>query len=152
MAQYQRDRGENVELASNIAGGTCWLSRAFDEYAKDVYQLPFDHHQLAGLVAPRGLFVIENLDYEWLGGWSSHGCMKVAQKIFQAVGAESALGFSQVGNHQHCSFPSSQNSDLDVYVQRFLLGTGGDSGIFRSTGNFQFDESEWAKWTVPTLS
>ena len=151
LSDYQQTQGDNVQTAGEIVGENCWFSKNFDQYSKSVNQLPFDHHQLAGLVAPRGLLVIENIDYEWLGPWSSNGCMKGAQKIYAAVGAESAFGFSQVGGHQHCSFPSNQQADLDGYVQKFLLGTGGSTGIFCSTGNYQFDESQWLKWTVPTL-
>jgi hypothetical protein len=29
--------------------------------------MPIDHHLLMGMVTPRGLFVIDNIGYDWLG-------------------------------------------------------------------------------------
>lgn len=152
LSDYQQSKGDNVQTAGEIVGENCWFSKTFDQYSKNVNQLPFDHHNLAGLVAPRGLLVIENTDYDWLGPWSSFGCMKAAQKIYEGVGAGPAFGFSQVGGHSHCQFPSNQQQDLDAYVNKYLLGSGGGStGVFRSSQNYQFDESQWIKWTAPKL-
>ena len=51
-----------------------------EEFSRDpgaspnsVARLPFDYHMLAGMVAPRGLFVIENKSMEWLGNLSTYG-------------------------------------------------------------------------------
>jgi hypothetical protein len=65
------------------------------------------------------------------------------------------MGFSQIGGHSHCAFPSSQQSDLDAFVGKFLLGQTTNTTIFRSDlpSNETFDESVWASWAVvPTLT
>jgi hypothetical protein len=80
--------------------------------------------------------------------------MKSATKVYEALGVSDNMGFSQIGGHAHCSFPSSQQSDLDAYGNKFLFDQSTNTTIFRSDlpSNETFDESTWAPWTVPTLS
>ncbi|PQE08290.1 carbohydrate esterase family 15 protein [Rutstroemia sp. NJR-2017a BVV2] len=149
--------GSSTQTASEIIGENVWFSTLFNPFVSRIPTLPFDHHELAALVAPRPLLAIENTDYVWLGPLSSFGAMTAARYIYQALGATQAFGFSQVGGHSHCAFPSSQQSDLNAYVNRYLKDqTGVTTGIFRTTGNYasQFSESQWIPWkgTVPVLT
>ena len=145
-----------TQTAGEIIGENVWFSTNFNQYVNKVPVLPFDHHMLAGLVAPRALFSIENTDYAWLGPLSAYGDMSATKLIYQAIGKSDNFGFSQVGGHAHCSFPSSQQSDLDAYVGKFLLNKTTTTNIFRSTGNYQsqFSTAQWIPWanSVPTLS
>ncbi|KAL2007304.1 hypothetical protein VTN00DRAFT_8742 [Thermoascus crustaceus] len=146
------DSGQNVQTAREIVTENVWFSTRFDAYAEtDVDVLPFDHHMLAGLVAPRGLFVVENTGIEWLGNMSCYGCMKTARKVWTALGVEDRMGFSQVGNHEHCVFPASQERDLFAFVDRFLLDQPADTDVTYTDGTFEFDEAQWIDWTVPKL-
>jgi len=147
------NQGGTVQTASEIVQENVWFSPAFDTFAStSVNTLPFDHHMLAGLIAPRGVYVIENLDLEWLGPESTYGCMKTANKIWQAQGISDRMGFSQVGDHPHCSFPTAQQGpELTAFVQRFLLNQNVSTAVMRTEGNFTFDEARWINWTVPTL-
>lgn len=50
-----------------------WFAESFGFFGRDNYTvglLPEDHHELAGLVAPRGLYSTENVGFLWLGDWS----------------------------------------------------------------------------------
>ncbi|MCJ1310188.1 hypothetical protein MMC25_003849 [Agyrium rufum] len=128
-----------TRTAGEIVGENVWFSTAFNAYANKVPTLPFDHHDLAGLVAPRPLLAIENTDYAWLVPLSSYGAMSATKLINHALGADAHFGFSQVSGHAHCSFPSSQQPDLDAYVNRYLknqTSTGGAAvaPIFRTIG------------------
>jgi hypothetical protein len=40
---------------------------AFDSYAGQVGELPFDQHLLTALIAPRAVLATENAGIEWLG-------------------------------------------------------------------------------------
>ena len=42
-----------------------WFSVNFDNFVNDISVLPYDHHSLAALVAPRALISFENTDFEW---------------------------------------------------------------------------------------
>ncbi|KAK2756099.1 hypothetical protein FQN54_005506 [Arachnomyces sp. PD_36] len=152
LSDEQKANGENVQTADQIITENVWFSTAFEQYVSDVSALPVDHHMLAGLVAPRGLYVIENTDMEWLGAMSTFGCMTVGHKIYEALGAPDAMGYSQVGGHNHCQFPSSQQTELDAFVNKFLLGKEADTAIFKTDGSYDFDEAQWADWTVPELA
>ncbi|CAD6441512.1 52a08801-24a6-4730-9c94-5ac3205a5055 [Sclerotinia trifoliorum] len=146
--------GSSTQTASEIVGENVWFSTSFNTWANRIPTLPFDHHELAALVSPRPLLAIENTDYVWLGPLSSYGAMTAAKYIYQAVGASANFGFSQVGGHSHCVFPSSQQADLDAFVNRFLKNGTGNTEIFRSTGNLAFNENQWVPWkgNVPVLS
>jgi hypothetical protein len=70
--------GVGIVTASSIASGSVLMSSTFSQYANQVTQLPFDHHLLAALVAPRGLLVLDNSQFPWLGPSSVYGCMTAA--------------------------------------------------------------------------
>ena len=151
ISDDQQANGAEVQTASQIITENVWFSTAFEQYVNDVSVLPVDHHMLAGLVAPRGLYVVENTDMEWLGSESTFGCMTAGHKIFEALGVPDNMGYSQVGGHQHCQFPSSQQTELDAFVGKFLLGEETDTAVMKTDGGFTFDE-KWTDWTVPELS
>lgn len=152
LSDYQVSQGQNVQTASEIVGENVWFSPAFNANSNSVNRLPFDHHSLAGLCAPRGLYVIENTSMEWLGNLSTYGCMKAGTLIYQAMGVPTNMGYSQVGNHNHCAFPSSQQSELNAFINRFLLDQSVATNVFRSDGTFTFNQAQWVDWTVPTLT
>ncbi|KAL1643648.1 carbohydrate-binding module 1 [Diplodia intermedia] len=150
ISDQQKAAGKNIQTASQIVGENVWFSKAFEQYSSRVPYLPEDHHMLAALVAPRGLLVIEN-DIDWLGPVSTTGCMKVGRLIYQAAGVADAMGFSLVGGHDHCSFPSSQQPELSAYIDKYLLkGSSSTAGIEKSNQNV--NTADWVDWTLPTLS
>ncbi|KAL1628722.1 carbohydrate-binding module 1 [Diplodia seriata] len=150
ISDQQKAAGKNIQTASQIVGENVWFSKAFEQYSNRVPYLPEDHHMLAALVAPRGLLVIEN-DIDWLGPVSTTGCMKVGRLIYQAAGVPDAMGFSLVGGHDHCSFPSSQQPELSAYIDKYLLkGSSSTAGIEKSNQNV--NTADWVDWTFPTLS
>lgn len=152
LSDAQKRAGQNVQTASQIITENVWFSKSFEPYVNGVARLPFDHHMLAGLVAPRGLFVIENTSQEWLGNLSCYGCMRVGRLIYQALGVTDNMGFSQVGNHNHCQFPSSQQAELTAFVTKFLLDGSSNTNVMRTDGSFNFNQAEWVDWSVPVLS
>ncbi len=77
--------------------------------------------------------------------------MKAARLIYKGVGSPNNMGFSLVGGHSHCQFPSSQQTDLSTYINHFLLGTGAEPGAVEKSPT-NVDMSTWVDWTPPTLS
>ncbi|KAI1432789.1 hypothetical protein GGR50DRAFT_672640 [Xylaria sp. CBS 124048] len=142
--------GANIQTAHEIVGENVWFSPNFNAYASATDTMPVDHHFLAGLVAPRGLFVIEN-DIDWLGPVSTTACMEAGRLIYAGVGEPNAMGFSLVGGHAHCAFPSAQQADLTTYLDYYLLkGSTAPGAVQKSSANVSVED--WAKWTVPSLS
>ncbi|KAK3951383.1 hypothetical protein QBC32DRAFT_314942 [Pseudoneurospora amorphoporcata] len=106
-----------------------------------------DHHMLAALTVPRGLIALEN-DIDWLGPVATTGCMLAGRLIYKAYGGPNHMGFSLVGGHSHCQFPSSQLSELTSYIINYFLLNSGT--VERSSA--KVDLKSWAPWDVPTLS
>lgn len=152
LSDEMKRQGKNVQTAQQIITENVWFSKSFEQHVNSVTRLPFDHHMLAGLVAPRGLYVAENTGMEWLGNMSTYGCMKAGQKIYEALGVKDHMGFSQIGGHNHCQFPGGQNAELTAFINRFLLNQSANTNVFRTDGNLGFNENEWCPWSVPQLT
>ncbi|KAL2751774.1 carbohydrate esterase family 15 protein [Sodiomyces alcalophilus JCM 7366] len=154
ISNWQGQQGQNVQTPAQIITENVWLGPVFNNHANNVNALPFDHHQLAGLIAPRALYVIENSDMEWLGWTATYGCMAAARTQWEALGALDNFGFSQVGGNQHCSFNSGkQSAELNAFINKFLLQSGGGTtSILRTERNHgSFNLAEWTPWNVPNL-
>ncbi|KAF7291180.1 hypothetical protein MIND_01261300 [Mycena indigotica] len=145
--------GTSTQTASEIIGENVWFSTLFNTYAQSsVNKLPFDHHLLMGLVAPRGLFAIDNVGYAWLGPFASYGALVSARTIWTALGVPTNMGFSQSPDHPHCSFPSSQQTQLNAFINKFLLNqSSANTNITETSGGYSFaiPNSQWAPWTPP---
>ncbi|KAF1995921.1 carbohydrate esterase family 15 protein, partial [Amniculicola lignicola CBS 123094] len=101
-----------------------WCRKDFDAVVRRGLQyLPFDHHELMALIAPRGLLVIEN-DIDWNMPVPSTVCSKAGRMVYDALGIKEAFGFSLVGGHSHCSFPAAQKEEVDAFMDKYLLGKG----------------------------
>lgn len=146
--------GTSTQTASEIVGEDVWFSKTFEQYVKTIPTLPFDHHLLAALVAPRALLIIDNTAIDWLGPQSVFGCMKTGNKVFQALGIPDYMGISQVNHPDHCGFPSASQADLTAFLNRFLLGQSANTNIIKTDGanNAGFVEANWVDWTTPTLT
>ncbi|KAF8179231.1 hypothetical protein BJ912DRAFT_982984 [Pholiota molesta] len=153
ISDWMLANGTDTQTASEIVQENVWFSLNFANFANDVDVLPFDHHVLAGLIAPRALFVIDNTGIDWLGPESNFGCMKTANKIWQALGVPDNMGFSGVGNHDHCAFPASQQPDLDAFFDKFFFGQNTNTSVIETDGpnDLGFVDSDWIDWEVPRL-
>jgi hypothetical protein len=150
VSQAQLSSGQNVQTLSEIVDENVWFSASFKQFAHSENKLPFDHHDLAGLIAPRALLIIENTSIEWLGNLSTFTNASAAHMIWEGLGAPDRMGFSQVAS-PHCELTPSQESELSAYVAKFLLNRSSDTAVFRTDGNFRFDKAKWVDWTVPDL-
>jgi hypothetical protein len=105
-----------------------------------------------GLVAPRGLFVLDNTDMMWLGDESSFTASVAAAEIWNALGAQGAMGASQVGGHPHCTeVPQAQLDELGAFIDKFLLGaSSANTNVLRSD-RITPDRKRWIAWNTPVL-
>jgi hypothetical protein len=120
VAEIKRN-GTKVEDAVQISGGDQWFTPSWVNYVHNVNQLPYDHHELIGLVAPLGLLVIENTGIDYLAPASAYTCSLAVRSVFEALGAKEAMGFSQVAHANHCGMPSSQNPELTAWIRKYLI-------------------------------
>jgi hypothetical protein len=149
ISDSEHAAGKNIQTPGEIIGENVWFSKNFDTFAKKATTLATDHHELAGLVAPRGLIVIEN-EIDWLGPVATTACMKAARLIYKAAGVPDNMGFSGAGNHNHCSFPSNQQADLTAFINKFLLNQSANTANIEKGPTA--DVSKYIDWTPPTLT
>jgi hypothetical protein len=140
-----------VQLLVDAQGEQPWFRAAFSQFNNAETRLPFDHHMVLGLVAPRALLVIDNSTQIWLGSESSFTDSVAAREIWSALGVPESMGVSQVGDHNHCAFPASQRAELLAFVEKFLVGTGtANTNVVRSD-RITPNRGRWIPWTTPSL-
>lgn len=152
ISDAQKADGQNVQTLSQIVTENVWFTESFARFSHTATRLPFDHHQLMGLVAPRALLVVENTSMEWLGNISAYTAAVAAHSIWRAMGLEDHMGVSQMGGYDHCQYPDSQLPELTAFVEKFLVGSGAKNTLVMKTdGGFVVDEKRWITWDVPDL-
>jgi hypothetical protein len=152
VSDAQKQSGQNVQTLSQIVTENCWFTSSFSQFSSTATRLPYDHHSIEALCAPRALLVIENTSMEWLGNVSTWTTGNAAHMVWEALGIPDKMGYSQVGHSDHCGFPSSQQPEVTAYIQKFLIGNGsGNTTIMKTDGGFTFDKAKWVDWTIPAL-
>lgn len=144
--------GTKTEDAMQIIQGDSWFSTSFSTYAPDTTVLPYDHHMLMALIAPRALLVIENSGIDYLGPLSTYGCSTAARLVYESLGAKDHMGFTQASHgSSHCQMPSSQSSEVQAFFDRFLLNKSASTDVFKTDGKFTWWTPQCIDWTLPTL-
>jgi hypothetical protein len=154
--QTAQDPSNPVQTLSEITGENVWFRSTFSQFGSSSTKLPFDHHEIEGMIAPRSLLVIENTDQIWLGDISTFYDSMAAHEIWQALGIPDHMGVSQYGHPDHCGWDGvSQQPEVTAFVQKFLIGGGtGNTNVLKTDGEFSFDAAAvatWAPWSVPPL-
>ncbi|WP_340104555.1 glucuronyl esterase domain-containing protein [Rhodohalobacter sp. 8-1] len=145
------ENGQNVQTLRQIVGENVWLRESFSQFSESVEKLPFDHHEVMGMVAPRGLLVIEHSGIDWLGPKSTYGASLAAREVWTAMGVPQRMGFSQVSGHNHCQLPDSQKPHVAAFVETFLLNNPAQTNIFDTDASFSFENERWIPWSTPGL-
>ncbi len=118
--------------------------RVFSE--ENVKKLPFDHHELCALVAPRALLVFGNPDYEWLADEAGYVSCVAARKVWEEFGIADRMGYSFAVDHMHCMLPESQWPELEAFVDRFLLGKDVPTEVLTAPMYEDVDVEKWINW------
>src|SRR5690606_16889802 len=152
VSDAQVAAGRNVQTLRQIVTENVWLAEDFKRFSESATKLPFDHHSIMAMVAPRGLLVIENTSMEWLGNESTYTASLAAREIFTAMGIPDHMGISQIGDHGHCQLPDSQVPELRAFVDKFLLDNAeADTQVVKTDGEFSVDRERWIEWETPVL-
>ena len=138
---------------SSAYGEQPWLGDAFSQFTSNPATLPVDTHEVVGMIAPRGLFIMENPHVDWLGARSGSVAALGGAEVYKALGAGSNISYwSDVQDGTHCASRSEWRTPLQQSIQRFLLGTGSAPAVFRISSRKAGNLAEWRTWQTPTLS
>ncbi|MFI7431301.1 cellulose binding domain-containing protein [Micromonospora sp. NPDC049836] len=129
-----------------------WLGDAFGSFTGNPATLPVDTHELAAMVAPRGLFVMENPHIAWLAARSGSVAALAGAEVYQALGVrENITYWSDVQDGTHCAVRPEWRDPLQQNLKKFLLRTGNDPGTIRISSKALGNLAEWRDWSTPTL-
>lgn len=136
----------NVETLGRTSHS--WFMERMSQFKeKNVTKLPFDHHELCAMIAPRALLVLGNPNYEWLADESGYVSCRAARKVWETFGIADRMGFSIVGGHNHCMLPESQYPEVEAFVDKFLLGKKTANTYVTIAPLFEkVDYQRWTKW------
>lgn len=146
-------RAEGAQSPTSAFGEQYWLGDAFAPFTSNVNKLPVDTHQVIGMIAPRGLFIMDNPHIANLGPRSAHVASMAGAEIYKALGAADNFAYhSNVADGTHCMLRPEHDQPMRQHIRRFLKGdttatTGGINPHPDATG----DLSKWIDWTTPTL-
>jgi hypothetical protein len=138
---------------SSAYGEQPWLGDAFGSFTGNPTTLPVDTHEMVAMVAPRGLFIMENPHIAWLGARSGSVAALAGAEVYKALGAGDNLTYwSDIQDGNHCAVRSEWRTPLQQNIQKFLLRTGTAPGMIRISSAAAGNLSEWRDWQTPTLS
>jgi len=98
-------------------------------------KLPVDMHSAMALVAPRGLYVVDNPSISNLDPKSAYVTGMAGKAIFKALGVPDNFAYQGAGG-SHCQWRTQYQASLDAMIDKFLRGKD-----TTKTGNFATDLS-----------
>ncbi|GAA2511801.1 glucuronyl esterase domain-containing protein [Winogradskya humida] len=144
--------GEGAQSLSSAYGEQPWFGDAFSSFTGAPGKLPVDTHEMVAMVAPRGLFIMDNPHIANLGPKSGSVAALGGAEVYKALGAGSNITYwSDVADGSHCANRSEWTTPLQQNIRKFLLKTADDPGAIRISSKALGNLAEWRTWTTPTL-
>ncbi|GAB4085133.1 hypothetical protein GCM10028784_17630 [Myceligenerans cantabricum] len=142
-----------AQSPSSAYGEQPWLGQAFGGYANNPSGLPVDTHEVIGMIAPRGLLLMENPHIDWLGAGSGATSALAGREIYTALGERGNVSYvSDVSDGNHCAHRSEWVQPMRQHIQASLFGNGTGPGDFRISSSRPGNLDQWRSWTTPSLS
>lgn len=144
------EKRDNTEVENLLhAQGAPWYAEALRQFNNDPDRLPFDHHELMAMAAPRALLAIESTATARMGAEAARVSALAAREVWSALGVPDRMGVAEE-NVNHCVWHDGFTADLEAYVDKFLLSRQDvDTDIIRS--RFEIDTDTWIPWETPAL-
>ena len=113
--------GSDVEGISNT--NYDWFLNSFkSNFQSQIDKLPYDHHELIAMIAPRAFLAFGNPDYTWLGDAAGYASLLAAEEVWKSMGIEDRFGYVIEGGHSHCQASNNQNKAAQAFINKFLYG------------------------------
>jgi hypothetical protein len=145
--------GEGAQTLSSAYGEQPWFGDAFNQFTSNPNTAPIDTHEVVGLIAPRGLFIMDNPFIANLGPKSADVAAVAGAEIYKALGAGNNITYwSAVASGTHCSMRPEWSAPLKNNIENFLKRTGNFPGVIQVSPSAMGNEPSWVDWTTPTLN
>jgi len=145
--------GEGAQTLRSAYGEQPWFGDAFSAFTSDPTKAPLDTHEAIALIAPRGLFIMENPHIANLGPKSGHAAALAGLEVYKALGAGSNFTYwSDVADGSHCAIRPEWKVPMQQNIRKFLTKTANDPGVFKPSATATSSLATWVDWTTPTLN
>ncbi|MBN1609328.1 MAG: hypothetical protein JW940_22040 [Polyangiaceae bacterium] len=145
LSQADFDAGLDVLTLESEAAEWAWFRNDFGLFGDRVNRLPFDQHEVLGMVAPRGLLVLTT---EWSGSGGAQSASDAARLIYDALGFRENIGRVH-GTRAHGALDVADVAALEAFTRKFLLQEDVDTDYWVVEN--EFDRDRWVDWEVPEL-
>jgi hypothetical protein len=149
------ENGENGKPSQSLSSAYSeqpWFGDPFQPFLNNPSTNPIDTHELVAMIAPRGLFIMDNPHIGELSPKYGHVAALAGAEVYKALGAGDAISYiSNVQSGTHCSARPEWVTPLRNNVQRFLKKTGTAAGTINAFSSQSGNLADWRDWTTPTL-
>ncbi|HKO49051.1 MAG TPA: hypothetical protein VJV79_15070 [Polyangiaceae bacterium] len=151
------DKISGAERTDYNYNGLNWLSNNFAPFVfannvSNAVKLPIDTHALIGMIAPRGLLILENPHQTQMGAPAGHTAAIAGLEVYKALGVEKNISYhSSVADTAHCSYKSEYTDLINKNIAAFLKHTGEAPGQFLVGAKGSLTRTDWIDWQAPTL-
>jgi hypothetical protein len=151
------DKLSGAERTDYNYNGLNWLSNNFAPFVfsnntSNAVKLPIDMHALVGLIAPRGLLVLENPHQTQMGAPAGHMATLAGAQVYEALGVGPNVSYhSAVADTAHCSYKSEYTDLIAKSIAAFLKHDGKPPGQFLVGSGGSLARADWIDWLTPTL-
>jgi len=151
------DKISGAERTDYNYNGLNWLSNNFAPFVfanntSNAVKLPIDTHALVGMIAPRGILILENPHQTQMGAPAGHTAAIAGLEVFKALGVEKNISYhSNVKDTAHCSYKTEYTDLINKNIAAFLKHTGEAPGQFLVGSGGSLTRADWIDWTAPAL-
>lgn len=144
--------GNGPQTLSSAFDEQPWFGNAFQSLTDNPTKALLDTHELVAMVAPRGLFVMDNPHIGELAPRSGHAAVLAGAEVYKALGAGENISYwSDVSSGMHCGQRPEWSAPLRDNLQKFLTKTGNVPGLIKADAEQSSNLADWVDWTTPTL-
>jgi hypothetical protein len=145
--------GEGAQSLSSAYGEQPWIGDAFSQFTGNPTKAPLDTHEVVAMIAPRGLFIMDNPYIANLGPKSAHAAALAGAEVFKALGAGANITYwSNIQNGSHCAMRPEWSAPLKQNIEKYLTKTSNAAGVINPSPSASSSLATWVDWTTPTLN
>jgi hypothetical protein len=149
-------RGATADPAESLRGAYAeepWLGDAFSAFTADPTKAPLDTHETIALIAPRGLFIMENPFIASYAAEFGDVAAQAGAEVYAALGAGSNVTYwSAVQSGILCGQRPEWSAPLRNNIEKFLKKTGNAPGVINASSSASGNLVNWVDWQAPTLN
>jgi hypothetical protein len=145
-----------AQSPSNAFGEQPWLGDDFSSFQNNINNLPIDMHEVVGMIAPRGLLVLDKPGAaDWLASRSGYASAMAGSEVYKALGFGGNITYhSNNTSGSHCAWINEWKTPVEDNIKRFLLKTQTppSAPVINPRSDRTETMSNWIDWTTPSLT